>query len=113
MYRALETLGNGVIQEIDDSGSIKSLTSPETVLDPDSESVAYFSVPELAGLIAESGQGEACFSRQFYRYTVGRNEESEGDEIFIREYSADLRNGGGMFDMLIDLTTSAAFGARH
>lgn len=113
LYRALETLGNGVIQEIDDSGSIKSLTSPETVLDPDSESVAYFSVPELAGLIAESGQGEACFSRQFYRYTVGRNEESEGDEIFIREYSADLRNGGGMFDMLIDLTTSAAFGARH
>lgn len=113
LYRTLETLGNGETREIDASGAIKSLDSPETVLDPDSDSVAYFTVPELAGLIANSGQGQACFSRQFYRYTVGRNEETEGDELFIRDYSQDLRNGGGMFDMLIDLTTSAAFSARR
>lgn len=113
LYRTLETLGNGETRDIDASGSIKSLNSPETVLDPDSDSVAYFSVPELASLIAGSGQGEACFSRQFYRYAVGRNEATDGDEVFIRSYSEDLRNGGGMFDMLIDLTTSAAFSARH
>ncbi|WP_394202451.1 PQQ-dependent sugar dehydrogenase [Marinagarivorans algicola] len=113
LYRTSETLGNGTAQPIDDSGSIKSLYSPETVLDPDSTSFPYFSVPELAALIADSGQGEACFSRQFYRYTVGRNESSEGDELLIRSYSQDLRNGGGMLDMLIDLTTSQAFGVRR
>lgn len=109
LFRYVETLGNGETQAIDATGSIKSLYSPETVMDPDSPSYAYYTIPELAGLIADSGQGEACFSRQFYRYTVGRSEETESDEKIIRTYSANLRNGGGMKDMLIDLTLSDSF----
>ena len=109
LFRTIETLGNGETQAIDASGSIKSLYSPETVMDPDSASYDYYSVPELTGLIAGSGQGSACFSRQFYRYAVGREEHTESDEIVIRAYSADLRNGGGMKDMLIDLALSESF----
>ncbi len=109
LFRTIETLGNGDTATIDASGSIKSLYSPETVMDPDSSSYDYYSVPELAGLIAGSGQGSACFSRQFYRYAVGREEHTESDEKVIRAYSADLRNGGGMKDMLIDYATSDSF----
>ena len=111
-----KTIHKNFIDDLKDSsasGAIKSLYSPETLLDPDSTSVPYSTVPELASLIAESGQGEACFSRQFFRYTVGRNENSEGDELLIRNYSADLRSGGGMRGMLIDLTLSPAFGIRR
>ena len=109
LFRAMETLGNGEQQEIDASGSIKSLDSPETVLDPNSEAVAYHSVPELASLIAQSGQGEACFSRQFYRYVVGREADEVSDNLIIRNYSQGLRNGGGMKDMLKALILSDSF----
>lgn len=109
LYRAMETLGNGETEEIDASGSIKSLYSPETTLDPDSEAVTYHSIPELAQLIAESGQGEACFARQFYRYVVGREESGDSDELNIQTFSQDLRNGGGMRDMLRDLVLSDSF----
>ena len=108
LFRTIETLGNGETRAVDASGAIKSLNSPETTLDPNSPAVPYNSVPELAALIADSGQGAACYSRQFYRYTLGRN-ETQLDEPIIRAYSADVRNGGGMRDMLIDLTLSDSF----
>jgi len=108
LFRTIETLGNGDTRAVDASGAIKSLNSPETTLDPNSPAVAYNSIPELAALIADSGQGAACYSRQFYRYTLGRN-ETQLDEPIIRAYSADLRAGGGMRDMLIDLTLSDSF----
>ncbi|WP_049722857.1 starch-binding protein [Gilvimarinus polysaccharolyticus] len=113
LYRVIETLGNGETQTIDASGSIKSLYSPETVMDPDSEAVPYHSIAELAELIAGSGQGEACFARQFYRYLVGREENELSDEIIIRTFSQDLRNGGGMRDMLKDLVLSESFTQRR
>ncbi|WP_041522108.1 starch-binding protein [Gilvimarinus agarilyticus] len=113
LYRVIETLGNGQTQEVDASGSIKSLYSPETVMDPDSEAVPYHSIAELAELIAGSGQGEACFARQFYRYVVGREESELSDEIIIRSYSQDLRNGGGMRDMLKALVLSDSFTKRR
>lgn len=109
LFRTIETLGNGETRAVDASGSIKSLYSPETVLDPNSQSYDYVTVPQLAALIAESGQGAACYSRQFYRYLLGRNEATEGDEKIIRAYSAGLRNGGGMKDMMIALMLSDSF----
>ncbi len=108
LFRTIETLGNGDTRAVDASGAIKSLNSPETTLDPNSPAVPYNTIPELAALIADSGQGAACYSRQFYRYTLGRN-ETQIDEPIIRAYSADLRAGGGMRDMLIDLTLSDSF----
>ncbi|ACE85692.1 starch-binding protein [Cellvibrio japonicus] len=112
LFRAVETLGNGETRAINATGAIKSLYSPETTLDPNSAAIAYNSITELAGLIAGSGQGEACFSRQFYRYTVGRK-ETLSDEPIIRSYSSDLRNGGGLRDMLIDLTQADSFVLRR
>ncbi|WP_105103029.1 PQQ-dependent sugar dehydrogenase [Microbulbifer pacificus] len=108
LYRTIETIGTGEQREIDDSGSIKSLYTPATVMDPTSPSYDFYSVPELASLIAGSDQGEACFARQFYRYVVGR-EEGVSDDVIIHQVSEDLRNGGGMRDMLRTLTLSDAF----
>lgn len=112
LFRTTETLGNGVQKAIDASGSIKSLNSPETKLDPNSAAVPYQTVPELATLIANSGQGAACYSRQFYRYVTGRN-EGGADEKIIPVYSANLREGGGMRKMLIDLATNPSFVLRR
>jgi hypothetical protein len=112
LFRTIEMLGNGETRAIDASGAIKSLNSPETTLDPSSPNIPYNSIPELAELIASSGQGEACYSRQFYRYTLGRNETLD-DEPIIRTYSADVRNGGGLRDMLLDLTQADSFVLRR
>lgn len=108
LLRNSETLGNGTTRIVDGTGTIKSLNSPETTMDPNSPSVAYSTLPELANLVANSGQGAACYSRQFYRYMIGRNEMAS-DESIIRAYSADVRGGGGMRDMLVDLTLSDSF----
>ncbi|WP_288132490.1 PQQ-dependent sugar dehydrogenase [Microbulbifer sp.] len=112
LYRTIETIGTGEEREIDDSGSIKSLYTPATVLDPTSSSYDFYSVPELANLIAGSDQGEACFARQFYRYVVVR-EESASDDLIIHAVSEDLRNGGGMQSMLRTLVLSDAFTLRR
>lgn len=108
LLRATETLGNGTVVDVIATGVMKSLNSPETTLDPNSPEIHYNTVAELAELIAGSGQAEACYSRQFYRYVVGRS-EAEDDEPIIRSYSTDVRLGGGMRDMLIDLTLNDSF----
>lgn len=107
-YRTREKLGNGQWKDIDSTGSIKSLNSLETKLDDTSQEIPYTTVPELAALIASSSQGKACYSRQYYRYIVGR-EETSIDEHIIRTYSADVRADGGMKKMLIDLATNPSF----
>jgi len=108
LLRATETLGDGTSRVVDASGAIKSLYSPETTMDPNSPAIAYNTLPELANLIANSGLGAACYSRQFYRYMIGRN-EAASDEPIIRSYSTDVRGGGGMRDMLVDLTLANSF----
>jgi glucose/arabinose dehydrogenase len=112
LFRTIEQLANGTQRPIDATGSIKSLHSAETTLDPNSESIAYTSIPQLANLIANSGQGAACYSRQFYRYSLGRN-EARNDEEIIRQYSQGVRQGGGMRDMLVDFATSDSFVLRR
>lgn len=105
-YRSQEKLVNGGWKTIDASGVIKSLDSKE--VDPTSREVAYQTVPDLAKLVADSSQASACFSRQFYRYIVGRNEQ-ESDEAIIPAYSAKMRAGGGMREMLIEMAANPSF----
>ncbi|HWV16190.1 MAG TPA: DUF1592 domain-containing protein [Cellvibrio sp.] len=107
-YRTQERLGNGQLQNIDASGWISGLDSAETKLDFLGQSIAFTRVSELAELIANSKLASACYSRQYYRYIVGRNEEAI-DESIIPLYSAKLRAGGGMLEMLSDLTTHPSF----
>jgi len=108
LFRTSETLLSGMTATIDASGTIKSLDSAEAKLDPNSAAMPYQSVSQLATLIANSGQGSACYSRQFYRYVTGRNEEA-ADENIIPVYSANMRAGGGMKQMLIDLASTPGF----
>lgn len=107
-FRETETLTTGVQKAINAAGAIKSLDSAETKLDPDSLEVDYQTVPQLATLIANSGQGSACYSRQFYRYITGRNEEV-ADEKIIPAYSAKVRAGGGMKEMIVELAVNPSF----
>jgi len=111
-YRSQEKLSNGEWKPINALGSIKSLDSAETKVDPLSKEITYGTVPELAKLIADSSQASACYSRQFYRYIVGRT-ELESDEAIIPAYSAKMRAGGGMREMLIELASSPSFVLRR
>lgn len=110
--RKTETTKNGTVKEVIHSGSIKSIfNTPETLLIEDSQEDTYEEVAELADLIAQSGQGSACYSRQFFRYMVGRAEDrvTHNDEIIMRSYNADIKNGGGMKDMIIQMMTQSNF----
>ncbi|MFY0664474.1 MAG: starch-binding protein [Natronospirillum sp.] len=111
LFRTMEQIGTGVWVPIDSSGEINSLAATETLLEP-GPGAAFHSLPQLASLLADSDLSAACYSRQFYRYALGRHELPE-DEPIIRAYSADLRNGGGMRDMLVDLTLNPHFVLRR
>lgn len=110
--RTTETTKSGMQKTVLHSGSIKSIfDTPETLLIQDSREDTYEEVTELADLIAESGQGSACYSRQFFRYMVGRAEDriTHNDEVIMRAYNADIKNGGGMKDMIIKMMTENNF----
>lgn len=107
LFRTMEQIGTGAWVPVDSQGEINSLAAAETLLEP-GPGAPFDSLPQLATLLANSDLSAACYSRQFYRYALGRHELPE-DEPTIRAYSAALRNGGGMRDMLVDLTLNPNF----
>jgi len=115
LKRITEITKDGTSRTVNTAGWIKSLHSPETLLVDDvADQFSFTSLPELAGLIAESGQGAKCYSRHFYRYMLGRHENKDAtDESKIRGYSAGVRTGGGMNQMMIDFTGADSFKLRR
>jgi len=114
--RTTETTASGLVKTVIHEGSIKSIfNTPETLLIEDSQEDAYQEVAELADLIAASGQGSACYSRQFFRYMVGRAEDrsSDTDEMILRTYNTGIKNGGGMKDMIVSMMTQPNFVLRR
>lgn len=110
--RTTEITESQMIKEVIHNGSIKSIfNTPETLLIEDSQEDAYLEVAELADLIARSGQGSACYSRQFFRYMVGRAEDkiTHNDEMIMRTYNDGIKNGGGMKDMIVNMMTQPNF----
>ncbi len=110
--RTTETTTSGLVKTVMHQGAIKSIfNTPETMLIEDSQEDTYEEVAQLANLIAESGQGSACYSRQFFRYMVGRAEDrsTDTDEMILRTYNSGIKNGGGMKDMIVSMMAQPNF----
>lgn len=114
--RTTETTASGMIKTVMHQGAIKSIfNTPETLLIEDSQEDTYEEVAQLANLIVDSGQGAACYSRQLFRYMVGRAEDkiTHNDEMIMRTYNNGIKNGGGMKDMIVSMMTQPNFVLRR
>lgn len=67
---------------------------------------------ELMSRIASSGQVEACLSRNFFRFTYGRWEDTTVDGCALEDARKVLANGGKLTDMIRAAVTSPAFKRR-
>ncbi len=67
---------------------------------------------ELMSLIASSGQAEACLSRNFFRFTYGRWEDTAVDGCSLEAGRKVLANGGKLTDLVRATLTTPAFRRR-
>ncbi|HET9930779.1 MAG TPA: DUF1588 domain-containing protein, partial [Polyangiaceae bacterium] len=67
---------------------------------------------ELMSLIASSGQVEACMSRNFFRFTYGRWEDTAFDGCALEDGRKALSNGGRLSDLITAELMSPAFRRR-
>jgi hypothetical protein len=70
-------------------------------------------VAEAAGHLATSGRLEACFSRQYLRYTFGRVEDVARDGCTIEPVRQTLARGGSMLDAMKTFLSQPAFRQRR
>ena len=75
------------------------------------DGIGAFSGPgELGRLLADSGELEACFAQQFYRFAVGRGEES-ADMPARSALATAFQSSGNVVDLFVSFIGSEAF--RH
>ena len=73
--------------------------------DIDTQGTAYFNgeevtvdgAHELTDVLAESGRLEACWSREYFRFTMGRL-DWDSDRASIDALTEELRQGGSLAD---------------
>lgn len=106
--RTQEKVPSGEPRDVDPSGVIGSLFSPETVLSDREPPVAFSGIKELAELVSESPNAHSCFVRQVFRYTAGRRERPSDSCQLERLKSA---SGGepAIQDVLLALTEAPQF----
>jgi hypothetical protein len=69
-------------------------------------------VTELVAMILKSGKGEACFARQYLRFTYGRQEDLRADGCTLEQMRQALRRPNGLRDALRVPGLSAGFRTR-
>lgn len=108
-----ETLGNGQVVPIDSSGDIGNLNTIETVLLANEPKQDFQGIDVLAELIADSTNGQACYARQWFRYTTGRHEDA-GDACTLQAYAEDFKAdpNASLFQLMIDFTQTSNFSLR-
>jgi hypothetical protein len=79
------------------------LTGDDTVID---------SGLELSQQIADSGQAEACFARQYFRATFGREETVE-DTCVVDGLEEALQDGGSLREALRGVALDPMFRSRR
>ncbi len=81
------------------------MNSAETFLSESEPVVNYDGMDELAGLIASSSNGKACYARQWYRYTRGQREEAE-DSCTLQVFGETFKesSNASMMDLMIEFT---------
>ena len=81
------------------------IADPEDWTEIDAQGTAFFNggmvtvngAQELADTLVESGQMEWCWSREYFRFTVGRV-ETNADASSIESIAESLRNGATLND---------------
>ncbi len=68
--------------------------------------------PELSAQIVDSGKAEACFAKQYFRATFGR-EETESDACVVERLQTELTDGGSMRDALRAVAVDPMFRSRR
>jgi hypothetical protein len=68
---------------------------------------------ELTERIAESGKVEACFARQYFRFTYGREEELDVDGCALEEVRNALTTGGSLRDAFARIALRPEFRQRY
>jgi hypothetical protein len=93
-----------------DDGNAACLIDGEGAL----EGVGAFNGPgELADLLIDSGELEACVVKQVYRFALGRR-ETAADGTALTQIAMSFRDGGFAFDqVLMDIVSSDFFGYRR
>jgi large repetitive protein len=112
-YVTTETTDNGLIKAINSAGSIGSLNSAETYLSQTEPVVAYQGMAALAGLVANSSNGPACYARQWYRYTRGQHEEVT-DSCTLQTFGKVFKSSpnGSLLDLMVQFTQTKNYTLR-
>jgi hypothetical protein len=76
------------------------------------DATSVSSGPELSELLAGSGQAEACFARQYFRFTFARR-ETEADACTVDRVETALRGGGTIRDALLAVAMDPTFRTRR
>lgn len=105
LYVTTETVPSGQVKNINSAGYIGSINSAETFLSESEPIVSYQGMDELAGLIAESGNGKACYARQWYRYTRGQREVAE-DSCTLQVFGEAFKtsSNASLLDLMVQFT---------
>lgn len=114
-HEKMDSLGFG-LENFDDTGAFRSSDKgrPDCPIDGKGvvSGVGMFEGPgELARLLVDSKELDACFATHFYRFAGGRDEGPD-DAAGLAQLTADFRKGDHHLDMLLlNYVSAAAF--RH
>jgi large repetitive protein len=113
LYVTNETTDSGLVKVINSAGYIGSVDSAETYLSETEPVVTYQGMDVLAGLIANSTNGKACYARQWYRYTRGQREEV-ADSCTVQVFGAAFKSSPNatMLDLMVQFTQTANYTLR-
>lgn len=105
LYVTTETTDNGLVKAINSLGEIGSLNSAETYLSESEPVTLYHGMDELTDLLAQSPNAQACYARQWYRYTRGQLEEASDSctlQVFGREFKTAAN--ANLLDLMVEFT---------
>jgi hypothetical protein len=91
------------------SKPVDTMTVPQVVL---GDQTTTATPAELMALMIASGKVEACLSRNFFRYTYGRWEDTTADGCALEDARQAVANGGTITDLAAAAVKSAAFKRR-
>jgi hypothetical protein len=89
--------------------AVDTMTVPQVVF---GDQTAIAAPAELMSLMLASGKVEACLSRNFFRFTYGRWEDTTTDGCALEDARKVLANGGTISDLAAAAVKSAQFKRR-
>lgn len=91
------------------SKAIDTRSAPHVLADSDAQAAGPL---ELMQQVVASGKVEACLSRNFFRYTFARWEDTATDGCVLESMRQSLASGGSVVDMVMAATLDGSFRQR-